>query len=44
VMINQKMPILLDVFTELSKHTHFLKSDMSSLLGISITYTSNDGD
>ena len=44
VMIDQKMPILLDVFTELSKHTHFLKSDMSSLLGISITYTSNDGD
>lgn len=30
--------------TELQKCTRFLKSDMSSLLGISITYSSNDGD
>ncbi len=30
--------------TELQKLTRFLKSDMSSLLGISITYDSGDGD
>lgn len=30
--------------TALQKCTRFLKSDMSSLLGISITYSSNDGD
>lgn len=30
--------------TELTRHTRFFKSDMSSLLGISITYSSGDGD
>lgn len=30
--------------TELQKMTRFFKSDMSSLLGISITYSSGDGD
>lgn len=30
--------------TELQKHTRFFKSDMSSLLGIYITYSSGDGD
>lgn len=30
--------------TELQKLTRFIKSDMSSLLGISITYSSGDGD
>jgi predicted lipoprotein len=30
--------------TELQKHTRFFKSDMSSLLGIAITYSSGDGD
>lgn len=30
--------------TELQKHTRFFKSDMSSLLGISITFSSGDGD
>ena len=30
--------------TELQKHTRFYKSDMSSLLGISITFSSGDGD
>ncbi len=29
---------------ELQKHTRFFKSDMSSLLGIAITYSSGDGD
>ncbi len=30
--------------TEMSKLTRFIKSDMSSLLGISITFSSGDGD
>jgi predicted lipoprotein len=30
--------------TELQKNTRFFKSDMSSLLGIAISYTSGDGD
>ena len=29
---------------ELQKSTRYVKSDMSSLLGISITYSSGDGD
>ncbi len=32
------------VHTELQKLTRFLKSDLSSLLGIAITYSSGDGD
>lgn len=36
--------ILKNAFIELSKQTRFFKSDMSSLLGIAITYTSGDGD
>ena len=31
-------------FDELQQHTRYFKSDMSSLLGISITYASGDGD
>ncbi|MEO1653856.1 MAG: imelysin family protein, partial [Bacteroidota bacterium] len=30
--------------TELQRHTRFFKSDMSSLLGLSITFNSGDGD
>jgi uncharacterized protein len=30
--------------TELQKHTRYYKSDMSSLLGIAITFSSSDGD
>jgi predicted lipoprotein len=30
--------------TELQKHTRFFKSDMSSLLGLAITFSSGDGD
>lgn len=38
-------PVPLDnLHTELQKHTRFFKSDMSSLLGIAITYSSGDGD
>jgi predicted lipoprotein len=33
-----------DLNTELQKLTRFFKSDMSSLLGITITFLSNDGD
>lgn len=33
-----------DVNTEMAKLTRYIKSDMSSLLGISITYSSGDGD
>lgn len=32
------------VHTELQKHTRFFKSDLSSLVGIAITYSSGDGD
>jgi len=32
------------LYTELQKHTRFYKSDMSSLLGIAITFSSGDGD
>jgi predicted lipoprotein len=35
---------LIDIHTELQKHTKNFKSDMSSLLGIAITYSSGDGD
>ena len=33
-----------DLHTELQKLTRYLKSDLSSLIGIAITYTSGDGD
>lgn len=33
-----------NLHTELQKHTRFFKSDMSSLMGITITYSSGDGD
>jgi predicted lipoprotein len=33
-----------NLYTELQRHTRFFKSDMSSLLGIAITYSSGDGD
>jgi predicted lipoprotein len=38
-------PVPIDeLHTELQKHTRFFKSDMSSILGISITFSSGDGD
>jgi len=33
-----------NLHTEIQKHTRYFKSDMSSLLGIAITYSSGDGD
>jgi predicted lipoprotein len=33
-----------ELYTEFSKMTRFFKSDMSSLLGIAITFSSGDGD
>lgn len=33
-----------NLYVEFQKHTRFFKSDMSSLLGIAITYSSGDGD
>lgn len=42
-VVNSPEPI--DAFREeLQKHTRFFKSDMSSRLGIAITYSSGDGD
>jgi uncharacterized protein len=35
---------LQDFREELQRHTRFFKSDMSSILGIAITYSSGDGD
>lgn len=32
------------LYTELQKHVRYFKSDMSSLLGIAITFSSGDGD
>jgi predicted lipoprotein len=43
-LIRMQSAELEQVFIELTKHTRFLKSEMSSLLGISITYSSSDGD
>ena len=37
-------PSIEALYVELQKHTRFFKSDMSSLLGIAITYSSGDGD
>lgn len=35
---------LIEIHNALQQHTRFFKSDMSSLLGIAITYSSGDGD
>lgn len=43
LIINQN-PSIENLRTELQKHTRFFKSDMSSVLGIAITYSSGDGD
>jgi predicted lipoprotein len=44
VQINANPQPLLDFREELQKHTRFFKSDMSSRLGIAITFSSGDGD
>ncbi len=43
-MIINGNPQLIVLHTEMQKLTRFIKSDMSSLLGISITFSSGDGD
>lgn len=44
LQITQNKSTVESAFTELQKLTRFLKSEMSSVLGISITYNSGDGD
>ncbi len=43
-LIAAEHPSIDALHTELQKHTRFFKSDMSSLLGIAITFSSGDGD
>jgi uncharacterized protein len=43
-LVAQNHPTVDALHTELQKHTRFFKSDMSSLLGIAITFSSGDGD
>ncbi len=43
-LMAQNHPAVEALHTELQKHTRFFKSDMSSLLGIAITFNSGDGD
>jgi uncharacterized protein len=42
--LQQNFPVVDAAFTEMQRHTRFFKSDMSSLLGLTITFSSNDGD
>ena len=44
VLVANNDPTVDVLHTELQKHTRFFKSDMSSLLGIAITFSSGDGD
>jgi uncharacterized protein len=41
---NGQIITLETVYNEFQKHTRYFKSDMSSLLGIAITFSSGDGD
>ncbi len=43
LIVNNPQPVQ-NFRIELQKHTRFFKSDMSSLLGIAITFSSGDGD
>ncbi|MEZ4989026.1 MAG: imelysin family protein [Saprospiraceae bacterium] len=43
-LIEQNDPTVDDLHTEMQKQIRFFKSDMSSLLGIAITFNSGDGD
>ncbi|TNE79623.1 MAG: hypothetical protein EP332_10350 [Bacteroidetes bacterium] len=43
-LIQQDLEAVKTAHTEIQKLTRFLKSDLSSLLGIAITYSSGDGD
>lgn len=42
--VNTNAEQLDGVYVEYQRHTRYFKSDMSSLLGIAITYSSGDGD
>ncbi len=44
VLVEQKHPSIDSLHTELQRHTRFFKSEMSSVLGIAITFSSGDGD
>lgn len=44
MQINSNFDELNTLHTRLQQHTRFFKSDMSSLLGITITFSSGDGD
>jgi hypothetical protein len=43
-LMAENHPTVDALHTELQKHTRYFKSDMSSLLGIAITFSSGDGD
>ena len=43
-LMEEEHPSVAELHTEMLKMTRFFKSDMSSLLGISITFVSGDGD
>ncbi len=43
-LVQIQSPLVLDLHTELQRNTRFFKSDMSSLLGLTITFSSGDGD
>lgn len=43
-LVAQEDPTVNDLHTEMQKQIRFFKSDMSSLLGIAITFSSGDGD
>jgi predicted lipoprotein len=44
VLIQNNDPRLTALHTEIQKMTRYFKSDLSSLIGIAITYSSSDGD
>jgi uncharacterized protein len=43
-LVQLQSPLVLELHTELQRNTRFFKSDMSSLLGLTITFSSGDGD
>lgn len=43
-LINTNPQPAIDLHTELQRNTRFFKSDLSSLLGLTITFSSGDGD
>lgn len=43
-LIQSQFATVETVHTEMQKHTRFYKSDLSSLIGVSVTFSSGDGD